>query len=546
MVRSNFKRDLSELYPNRMMPFHSRRALLLALVCALIASAPTASAATSETYSQAEALVRQGQWDQGISLLTELLKADPENLKALNLLGIALTGKGDLTAADREFQHAVRLDPHFGPALKNLAINEFIQKDVTAAERHFSQALALAPNDPVIHAYLGHIAYSRHQYRNAAAHLEKAGNLMRDPAVASELAESDLEIGQQQHALGALSALDPKNLSPRLRFTLGLALARHELYNQAIPYFQAVSAAYPDSYDAAFDLAACYDLTKQFPQAIAVLNAIANRGHKTAELDNLLAEAFEGNQQAQEAINALREATQLAPEDENNYVDLATLCTKYDAYELGLQIIEVGLHYHPQSDRLIFQRGVIEAMMDRIDLAEKDFQSASRLAPDKNLTYVALGVSYMQTGHLPEAIRSLRQRTKEKPNDPILLYLLGDALIRSGASPGDPTFAEAQSVLEKSVKLNSQLAASQVDLAKLYLKESRLDEAQKHLEQAKAIDPKDKTAYSQLAVVYRRTGKPDLAGAMLSTLNKLNEEDRQEDHRQRLRVVESPTQTGPQ
>jgi Flp pilus assembly protein TadD len=522
-----------------------RRAAPLALFSALLVTIPIATAATSETYNQAETLVRQGQWDEGIGLLTPLLKTEPENLKALNLLGIALTGKGDLVAANREFQHAIRIDPHFSPALKNLAINEFTQKDVKAAERDFSQALALAPNDSVVHAYLGHIAYSRHQYPNADIHLEKAGKLLQDPAVATELTESCLETGQQQRALDLLSALDGKGLSPRLQFGLGLALSRQGLYDRAIPYFQAVNAAHPESYDAAFNLAICQVLTKQFPQAIAVLNAIANRGHKTAELDNLLAEALEGNHQVQEAINALREATQLAPEDENNYVDLAALCTNYDAYDLGLQIIEVGLHYHPKSDRLIFQRGVVEAMQDRFDLAEKDFQLASQLAPEKNLTYVALGVSYMQTGHLPEAIRSLRQRTREKPNDPILLYLLGDALIRSGASPGDPAFAEAHTLLEKSVELNPQLAASQVDLAKLYLKENRLDDARNHLERAKAIDPRDKTAYSQLAVVYRRTGKPELANATLNTLNKLNEQDREEDHRQRLRIVEPPTVSGP-
>jgi tetratricopeptide (TPR) repeat protein len=137
----------------------------------------------------------------------------------------------------------------------------------------------------------------------------------------------------------------------------------------------------------------------------------------------------------------------------------------------------------------------------------------------------------------------LRQRIKEKPNDPILLYLLGDALIRSGATPGDPTFAEAKAALEQSVKLNPRVAASQVDLAKLYLKENHLDEARDHLERAKTIDPKDKTAYSQLAMVYRRSGKPELASAMLNTLNQLNEEDRHEDHRQRLRVDDSATPT---
>lgn len=514
-----------------------RRSVPFALLCSLLLFA--AMAAGSSAYTQAEVLVRQGQWDQAIDLLKQALVAEPGNLKALNLLGIALTGKGDLAGADREFRSAVRIDPHFIPALKNLAINEFTQKNVAGAERHFNEALASAPNDPVVHVYLGHIAYSRKQFKKAAEHLEKSGDLTHDPAVASELAESLVETGRPTQATELLKSVDLKSLSSRQQFAVGLAFARRELYVQAIPYFEAVRGAYPDSYDAAFDLAACYVLNKQFRQAIDVLKDSASRGHKTAELDNLLAEAFEGNQQTQDAINALREATQLDPKDENNYVDLATLCTNYDAYDLGLQIIEIGLRYHPRSDRLIFQKGVIEAMENRFDLAEHDFQLASQLAPQKNLSYVAMGVSYMQTGHLPEAIRSLQQRIKDKPNDPILLYLLGDALIRSGATPGEPSFAEARTVLEKSVSLNANLAASHVDLAKLYLKVNRLDDAREHLERAKTIDPNDKTAYSQLAVVYRKMGKPELAATMLQTLNQLNEKDREEDHRQRLRIVES-------
>ena len=177
---------------------------------------------TSDSYSQAEFLVRQGQWEQGIALLKQLLQTEPENLKAHNLLGIALTEKGDLVAANREFEHAARIDPHFSPALKNFAINEFGQKNTKGAERHFSQALDLAPNDPVIHAYLGHIAYSRQQYRKAATHLEKAGNLTHDPAVATELAESFIEMGQQQHAFDLLSQLDQKSLCRGSGSVLGL------------------------------------------------------------------------------------------------------------------------------------------------------------------------------------------------------------------------------------------------------------------------------------------------------------------------------------
>jgi len=515
----------------------SRLLLTAAVVYRLLLAVALVAAQTQADYSQAEAFVRQGQWDQGIGLLKQLLETEPNNLKARNLMGIALTGKGNIAAADQEFKRALQIDPHFYPALKNLAINEFGKKDVAAAQKHLTAVLASAPDDPVIHAYLGEIAYTRREYRTAASHWEKSGDLQKDPAVAAKLVECYLETNQQERGLDTLRALNPEKLAPRTQFALGLALARHELYRQAIPYFQAVGAKYPDSYDAAFNLALCYVQTKEFAKAIEVLKAAADRGHKTAELDNLLAEAYQGNNQTQDAINALRDATQLDPEDESNYVDLATLCTNNEAYDLGLEVIKVGLHYHPQSDRLIFQRGVIEAMMNHFDLADQDFQLASSLAPEKNLSYVALGVSYMQRGSLPEAIKTLRQRTKEKPNDYTLQYLLGEALLRSGAAPGDATFTEAKAALEKSVKLNAKFPAAQIDLGKIYLKENRLDDAQQHLERARALNPEEKTAYSQLAIVYRKQGNAEQASAMLATLNRLNDEERQGNSRQRLRLA---------
>jgi Flp pilus assembly protein TadD len=513
------------------------RILAFVIACVVLFTAANSATQTAAEYAQAETLVRQGQWDQGIMLLKQLLDTEPNNVKARNLMGIALTGKGDVAAADQEFNRALQLDPHFYAALKNLAINEFGQKDVASAQKHLTQAVTLAPNDPVIHAYLGEIAYTRHEYRAAAGHWEKSGDLQKNPAVVAKLVECYLETGQQGRGVDALLGLDTEKLTPRTQFTLGLALARHELYRQALPYFQAVSHAYPDSYDVVFNLALCHVQLKEFPRAIEILKTAADRQHKTAELDNLLAEAYQGNNQTQEAINALREATQLDPEDENNYVDLAALCTNNEAYDLGLEVIKVGLHYHSQSDRLIFQRGVIEAMMNHFDLADQDFQLASTLAPEKNLSYVALGVSYMQRGSLPEAIKTLRQRTREKPNDYTLQYLLGEALLRSGAAPGDATFSEAKAALEKSVKLNSKFPAAQIDLGKIYLKENRLDDAQRHLEQARELDPKEKTAYSQLAIVYRKKGSPERARTMLSTLNQLNDEERQGSSRQRLRLV---------
>ncbi len=520
------------------MPKLQLQPIFFCLTLWLLATPPCSLAQQVPAYDQAESLIRHGKLDEGIAILKPLLDSDPRNLKALNLLGIALTTKGDLASANREFKAALQIDPHFLPALQNLAVNEFMQKDLAAAEKHFQEAAKSAPDDPAINAFLGRIAYSRNDFALAAQHLSKAEKLLaHDPSLAFALIASDLEIGKDDDALATLAKFDARSAPLRAQFQLALALAQHDHFAQATPFFEAVENKYPDSYDAGFNLATCYVETKQFTQAAALLLRLKNAGHKTAELDNLLAEAYEGTNQLQPAIDALREATQLAPQDENNYIDLAALCTDHDAFDLGLEIIEVGLHYNPQSDRLIFQRGILHAMKNQFDLADQDFQLASKLAPEKNLSYVGLGISYMQTGNLPEAIRTLRQRVREKPGDPMLQYLLGEALVRSGVNPREESFSEAKTALEKAVSLNASFAPSRVILAKLDLRENRVDEAVAQLEKALALDPADKAAYSQLALAYRRQGHPEKAAPLLAALAKLNEDARAKESRGRTRLV---------
>ena len=137
-----------------------------------------------------------------------------------------------------------------------------------------------------------------------------------------------------------------------------------------------------------------------------------------------------------------------------------------------------------------------------------------------------------------KAIAELRGRIQQAPNDATLQYLLGEALTRAGATPGEPPFDEAQQALQTSVRLNATFAPARVDLAKLYLKQNRIDEAIAQLEAARTLDPQNTSAYSQLAIAYRRAGDAAKASEMLTTLNRVNAEERAEaGRRKRLQAV---------
>jgi Flp pilus assembly protein TadD len=518
--------------------------LAAGLLLTLLTSGQPSHGQAADAYTKAETLIRHGQSDQGIAALQPILRAEPRNLKARNLLGIALTQQGDLLAANREFSRALQIDPRFYPALQNLAANEFTLKDFVASERHFLQAAKLAPGNPAVNSFLGKLAFKRGDFAAAVPRLQKASQLFdQEPALAVALVQSYFEIGEDSDALATLAKIDSQKTPTRAQFQLALVLAQHGHFAEATPYFETVQSQFPGSYDVGFNLAVCYVETRQFSKATQLLSTLKSSGHVTAELDNLLAEAYQADNQLQPAIEALREATRLAPDDENNYIDLVSLCIDHDSYDLAMEVLDVGLHYRPESDRLIFQRGILHAMKNQFDLAEQDFQLASRLAPEKNLSYAGLGVTYMQTGNLPEAIHTLGERVAEKPDDATLRYLLGDALIRSGVNPGDAAFDQAKTTLERSVAINSAFAPARVDLAKLYLRENRTGEAVDLLEKARTLDPEDKSVYSQLAVAYRRQGRADLSASALTTLAKLNEAARARDSHARTRLVKQGPDT---
>jgi tetratricopeptide (TPR) repeat protein len=498
---------------------------LLLLFCGLCI--PHSAGAQTGDYARAEALVRNHQWNEGLTVLWPLLKADPRNVKALNLAGLALTGKGDTQQADEYFKKSIAISPGFVPALKNLSINEFNQQQYSAAERHLLTAQKEVPDDPVVNLYLGEVSYRQSKFQLAADAFSRAFDLAsQNPNALAHLAVSYFQTGQQKKALELADRLHPEQIEPRTQFALGIALEKIGKTEQALPYLVAVRQYYPNSYDIGFDLMLVSIAAKDYAQAIQVGKDLIRLGHETSELNNILAEAYADDNKIQPAVDAYRRAIALDPDDEDNYLDFISLCLNQRSLQAALTVVEVGLKSHPRSDRLVFMRGVVHATQDEFELAEKDFKLSADLSPQNSLGVIGLGVSYLETGHDAQAIQVLRQRLRAKPDDASLLYLLGEGLIRSGASPGSTAYSEAQSVLEKSTRLNPNLCLPHISLGTIYLDEERARDAAVQFELARAIDPKERSAYSHLAVAYRRLGEAEKSKEVLTALKDVIEQER--------------------
>jgi tetratricopeptide (TPR) repeat protein len=302
----------------------------------------------------------------------------------------------------------------------------------------------------------------------------------------------------------------------------GTALSRSGKFAEAIPHLLASRGKVVNNYAANFNLALCYVATRQSQRAIPLLTELRASGHDNGEVNNLLAQAYVGDSQDLKALAAIRRAAALSPANEKLYMFVADACMAKQNYVLGLQIVDLGLNHVPNSARLHFERAMFLASLDQFDNAKNDFELACSLAPDSDIAFIAASQEAMFEGNIAEAVRAARDGISKGHENFMLLTLLGEALLRSGITPGQPEFEEAREALERAVSQRADYASSQLTMGKLYLTEGRLNDAITHLESARQLNPGNTAIYSNLATTYRKQGKASQAQDALETLAKLN------------------------
>ena len=85
---------------------------------------------------QAVSALRDQHPKNAISILEPLIKSQPDDYKALTILGMALSANGKSEEALGVFEHALQVRPLHPPALKGLAASEMTLKQYDPAKKH--------------------------------------------------------------------------------------------------------------------------------------------------------------------------------------------------------------------------------------------------------------------------------------------------------------------------------------------------------------------------------------------------------------------------
>jgi len=166
----------------------------------------------------AEAQIASGRYDEARSLLEEALKLEPENTRALALLGPVYGRAGDLPLAAKTLERAVALGETSPEIRRNLALVYMQQGKLQRAVAELQKASEDAPSDASIWFSLGNAYLRGKNGARAAEALERALVLRPDwPEATFNLALAYQSGGQPQKAadtyrrfLSSDGSADPK------------------------------------------------------------------------------------------------------------------------------------------------------------------------------------------------------------------------------------------------------------------------------------------------------------------------------------------------
>jgi len=453
------------------------------LLCRLVAvSSLLAFYSTSQgqqpqpSLASIQSLIRTHRYDEALQAIDAQLKQTPGDVRLWTLDGITLSMQSKTQKAIDAFDHALKISPKYPAALKG--------------------AVEL---------------YYRTQDKRAIPLLEEIVTASPEDETAQEmLAVLDERQGHCQASL-AHFALSTRAIAahPGSLEAYGRCLMQQAEYQQAASIFAELAALLPDRSYPKYDLAVALVAAKRAAEALTVLTPLIATDPSDPEILSLASDAYEATGDTPKAVSLLREAIVLAPANAAYYTEFAALCLNHESFQVGIDMINLGLQRIAKDSSLYIARGMLYAQLAQYDQAEADFKTAELLDAGQSLSAYATDLAELQKNNPDSALAQIRAQLKVHPDSPLLLYLLAKLLSNQGADSDQKLFDEATRSATQALRFNPDMTEARDLLATMYTHSGQYGLAVEQCHLALHSNPDDQTAIYHLIIALRHVGQGD-------------------------------------
>jgi tetratricopeptide (TPR) repeat protein len=340
----------------------------------------------------------------------------------------------------------------------------------------------------------------------------------------------------EEESLRMRAEHEPGNFE--LNYRLGKMLVDEGKAREAILYLERASQTNPVDEENAYELALAHADAGQYERAHAEARTLLARPNETvsqqAEIHHLLGNIEERLGHPLEAVRDYQRAAEMDP-SEPNLFDWGAVLLIHRAFEPAIEVFVQGNRLFPRSSRMLAGLGVAWYARGAYDQASRSLCEASDLNPDDPNPYLFLGkmqsVDSMQSDCIVERLgRFLRLQ----PENAMANYYYGLSLSRQEADVDK--LAQAESLLEKAVRLDPKLAAAHLQLGILYSQQGVTSEAISAYRNAIEANPQLAEPHYRLGQLYSRAGEKSKAQAELQIYEQLSKKTAEETERERREI----------
>ncbi len=458
---------------------------------------------TLESLQKAYEHHRLGQLDEAERLYRQILTAEPHNVQALHLLGVAAHQRGQYAAAVEHISRAIVLDGSQAAFHMNLAASNLALGRIEPAIAALREVVRLEPQHAKAHNDLGVLLANLGRWEEAAERFRQVLRIQPDYGPAhNNLGNILNQLGRPVEAIACFrAALRAQPDLVQAYNNLGNALKDQGQLDEAVDAYREALRIDPDYVDGYYNLGI----------------------------------ALKSRDKADEAIACYREALRIRPDFVEARFNLGNLFKAQGLLPEALEALEIVIDQRPDFSEAHFQLGGVLKALGRAPQARAALAQSIRLKPSLADAHHALGNLLHEQGEIDAAIASFQEALRQHPNFMEaynnLATTLRDAKRYVEAEQNcrqalaiDPACAEALSNLglilqdqqrtaeaigcqREALRLRPDLAAAHNGLGVALESQGDYDAALACLREAVRLQPDFSEAYNNLGGVLKALGK---------------------------------------
>ena len=380
--------------------------------------------------------------------------------------------------------------------------------DAKAAVIQIKNVLQKTPDSPEARFLLGKALLKSGDPVGAEVELRKAIDA-KYPAddVVPLLAQALLATGQTKKMLAELgkTELSAPEAKADLQTSIATAQAALGQMDKARAAIDAALAIKPDHAPTMMMKARVLMADRDVPGAMALVDAVLVKDDKNHEGWKLKGDILTSQQDAEQSLVAYRKAVAAKPDFGAAHAAVIAALMRQDKIdEAGTQLeaMKKALPGNPQTflseAEVLYQKKDFKGARDAV-------QEVLKVAPNHPKALLIAGSAYYQLNSLGQAEEYLAKAFKLAPGSPIVRRILAVIHLRSGQP------AKALAMIEPLLEDGDGDSGLQSLAGDIYMQSGNALKAEEYFRRAAALDPKNSTKQTKVALSHLAEGKSDQA-----------------------------------